>query len=248
MKIIADTNVYYYFADGGKSTLEQYTRYPISPTFINIAEFSKTANIVDNEEHTRNAVRSMFKFKGQVIYSPPFLFIPSLKGCNVFNPEKIQPLLDFTSSFAAGEKVIPGKEDAFKNWAESINEQFRFGAERVNILAEQIRIKIGKNKKTHIAQDTIESTCECINYFVKLATEGKCDLQEFDFNKIELLVKVLDLFFKKLETTSMKISVNDWYDFSIMAYVQPGDKYWTFEKRWRVLIKDAGCEKYLMKF
>jgi hypothetical protein len=43
----------------------------------------------------------------------------------------------------------------------------------------------------------------------------------------------------------MKIKDNDWFDFSILAYVQPGDKYWSNDKKWKILIKDAGCEKYL---
>jgi len=44
----------------------------------------------------------------------------------------------------------------------------------------------------------------------------------------------------------MKVQANDWYDFAILAYVQPGDKYWTREKRWINLINDAGCGHYLI--
>ena len=43
----------------------------------------------------------------------------------------------------------------------------------------------------------------------------------------------------------MKIKDNDWFDFSILAYVQPGDKYWTNDRKWLRLIKEAGCEEYL---
>lgn len=43
----------------------------------------------------------------------------------------------------------------------------------------------------------------------------------------------------------MKIQANDWYDFAILTYVQPGDKYWTREKRWLKLITEAGCSEYL---
>lgn len=64
-------------------------------------------------------------------------------------------------------------------------------------------------------------------------------------DRAELLIKTLDHFFKTLETSGMKVQANDWYDFAILAYIQPGDKYWTREKRWINLIKDAGCEEYL---
>ncbi len=59
------------------------------------------------------------------------------------------------------------------------------------------------------------------------------------------MTKTLDVYFKTIETTKMKMQSNDWYDFSIMAYVQPGDKYWTHDKWWVRLIHEAGCEGYL---
>lgn len=38
---------------------------------------------------------------------------------------------------------------------------------------------------------------------------------------------------------------NDLFDLYNLAYVRRGDKYWTNEKKWIKLIKEAGCEKYL---
>ncbi len=44
----------------------------------------------------------------------------------------------------------------------------------------------------------------------------------------------------------MKIDENDWFDLFLLAYVQPGNLVWTFEKRWLILIKEkAHLEKYL---
>lgn len=66
-------------------------------------------------------------------------------------------------------------------------------------------------------------------------------------NKIELLMRTLDHLNKTLVTSKMKFEENDWFDLSILGYVQPGDKYWTKEKKWIRLIKEAGCEEYLFK-
>lgn len=43
----------------------------------------------------------------------------------------------------------------------------------------------------------------------------------------------------------MKANDSDWFDFAILGYVQPGDKLWTYDKKWINLIKNAGCAEYL---
>jgi hypothetical protein len=66
------------------------------------------------------------------------------------------------------------------------------------------------------------------------------------------LVKLFNQSFRfsfsmRLETSKMKIQANDWFDFAMLAYVQPGDKYFTYEKRWNRLIEEAGCGDYLFQ-
>ena len=55
----------------------------------------------------------------------------------------------------------------------------------------------------------------------------------------------MDLFYKKLETGSTVWKENDLNDLFILAYVRRGDKYWTKDRKWIDLIKEAGCEEYL---
>ena len=46
----------------------------------------------------------------------------------------------------------------------------------------------------------------------------------------------------------MKFQPNDFYDLSNLVYVQPGDKYWTKEKRWKRIISErANLDEYLVK-
>ena len=45
----------------------------------------------------------------------------------------------------------------------------------------------------------------------------------------------------------MKMVPNDWYDLTLLAYVEPGDKYWTKEGKWNQLIREAGCAAYLFE-
>ena len=78
-----------------------------------------------------------------------------------------------------------------------------------------------------------------------MATQGDFDLKRVPLHDYELLVLVMDCFFKKLETGELKWQRNDLFDLFNLAYVRRGDKYWTNEKRWIQIIKTAGCDGYL---
>ena len=78
-----------------------------------------------------------------------------------------------------------------------------------------------------------------------MITENKYNLYDFEFDNIELFWKSLDYYFKELELSGMKMQPNDWYDFSQLAYVQPGDMFWTEEKRWKRIIMEVGMESVL---
>ncbi|MBL0281926.1 MAG: hypothetical protein IPQ11_16530 [Bacteroidetes bacterium] len=45
--------------------------------------------------------------------------------------------------------------------------------------------------------------------------------------------------------TRMKADRNDENDLQNMIYVQPGDLYWTLEKRWLSIIREIKLDKYL---
>ncbi len=244
MKIIADTNIWYYLGQAPK-LFDKVKDEPIVPTFVNIYELSKSHNIIDKEELSRAAIQKMFAFKKHVIYEPPFTYISKLHNNIEFDPVKeIGTWLTFTEKFAKGHSIASDKKEDFRKEIENIRSHLDSGASFFNREAEKIRDRI-TNKKEHKDKDTYQVTGGFLNFCVESTSQKKYNLEGFDLNKIELLVKALDHFFKTLETSKMKIQANDWYDFAILAYVQPGDKYWTKEKRWKRLITEAGCEEYL---
>lgn len=244
MKIIADTNIWYYLGQDTDLS-EKVKDEPISPTFVNIYELSKSDNILNNEELSRKAIQKLFAFKSNVIYEPPFIYVAQLHNDLEFDPmQEIGGWLEFTEKFAKGHEIEPSKRDEFKKEIDRIRDDLNSGADFFNEEAEKIRERI-KNKKEHKQKDTHQITGGFLNFIVETITNKLYNLKGFDLSQIELLVRTLDHFFKTLETSKMKIKDNDWFDFSILAYVQPGDKYWTNDGRWVRLIKEAGCEEYL---
>lgn len=244
MKIIADANIWYGLGQE-KELYELVKSEPICPTFPNIHELSKSENLIDKEDLSRSAIRMLFKFKENVIYEPPFIHLAKLHQKYEYDIEKeIGHWLNFTSKFAKGYSVGPEKRDEFRNQIEEIRKDLIEVSDFFNEEAENIRERI-TNKKEHKKLDTYQITGGFLNFCVEKSTKDKCNLDGFDMDNAELLIKTLDHFFKTLEVSSMKVQGNDWYDFAILAYVQKGDKYWTREKRWNRLIKEAGCEEYL---
>lgn len=246
MKIIADTNIWYGLGQD-KKLFEKVSKYFICPTFANIHELSKSENLLDKEELSRSAIQMLFKFKENTIYEPPFIYLARLKQDYEYDIVlEIGQWLEFTSKFAKGHSINPEKKEFFKQEILAGRKNLKEVAKFFNDEAENIRTRI-LNKKAHKKIDTYQITAEFINFCVEQSTKGKVNLDGFNFDNIELLVKTLDRFFKTLETSHMKVQANDWYDFAILTYVQPRDKYWNREKRWINLINEAGCGHYLIK-
>ncbi|MEA3495747.1 MAG: hypothetical protein U9R42_06900 [Bacteroidota bacterium] len=187
----------------------------------------------------------MFYFKDNVIHQPPFFYIAQL-NCNYeFDVIKeTGTLLQFTSDFAYGDRIRQDKINEYfkgvrmhKAHSETLSDYF-------NNEAVKIKSKIG-NKKEHRKRDTTDSVAGFINFIVKSITKNECDIVGLELRTIELLLRALDEFFVTVELSTMKIQPNDWRDFGILGYVQPGDKYWTKENRWKNIIKNAGCADYL---
>ncbi|GAJ07797.1 unnamed protein product, partial [marine sediment metagenome] len=116
--------------------------------------------------------------------------------------------------------------------------------DRAEKYCNEIRKKI-TDKKKHKEEDTIHLNRNLISLFVSSQTNDNGLPNDFEWNKIELFEHTLKQYFMELETTDMKVQPNDWYDLFQLIYVQPGDKIWTRENRWKNLIIKAGMEKYL---
>lgn len=246
MKIIADTNIWYEF-EYRKELFEKVKNEPISPTYINIHELCKTKNLLDKEELVRNVIRKLFHFKANTIFEPPFIYIAKLHNKVEFDVRKeISVLLEFTSKIASDYPIDSNKLDELRTLLNNVENDFLDISEIFNQQVQKVKKSI-TNKKLHKSNDTTQLNGRFLNFLVETSTNKKNNLIGFDLDRIELLTKTMDCFFKKLEVSQMKFQLNDWYDLLILSYVQPGDKFWTKEKRWINLINEAGCENYLFK-
>lgn len=245
MKIIPDTNIWYHLGEN-KSILQQVTGQPIAPTFINLRELTFTGALVERETNAREAIRAMLEFKNNMIFDSPYVHLAKLFSNYQYDSQKAcEHDVAVALRFANGGSVAGEHRDAFHRIMEGKQKTFQAFADFSNAQLYRIREQIATNRRNHLKEESLQLTADFINLLVAQSTNNETDLVNCDLNQCELLIRTVDHFFKRMETTEMSFKGNDLYDFSLLAYVQPGDKFWTREKRWIGLITDAGMGEYL---
>lgn len=245
MKIIPDTNVWYRLG-ANQDILQQVIGHPITPTLINLKELTLSGALVEREDSIRKAIQAMLGFRDNMIVDDPYMYLAkNIAGYQANNSSYPEYELAIAERFATGGSIAQEHLEEFHLIIGEKREAFQAFADFSNNQLARIREQVGSNKKDHRNEDTLELTSRFIDMLVRLCTKDEANLIERDLNQCELLIRTADYFFKRMETTDMAFQGNDFYDLSQLAYVQPGDKFWTFERRWRSLIIDAGMSEYL---
>lgn len=241
MKIILDTNIWLDLFDN-RNLLDGLEQSLICTTFLNYFELIKKKRMVSDVEKFRWIFNKMDEF--QKNFDPPFVHIAKQHQFFHYNVlMKLKGLFDFLSNYRSGTVIVEENIKAFYDYTDEVNQDFQNLSSSYNIGAKQIQGQI-KNRNKHLKRETTILVEKYISNIVALAT-GQ-DIKLMDFSKIELLIKTLDLFFKKLEVGDIVSVTNDIMDFFILSYVQPGDVYITKDRKWKILITDSGCGNYLL--
>lgn len=243
--IVADTNIWYYL--GNNEPLFLKLRGQLAPTYVPLWELCNTGVLKSDPLRVQNACRRILEAKKNMIYEQPLRYL--IKSCNrrKFKPNtilEIHGLLETASRIARGATIA---EDRGKDFYKHILERkqgLKAVKKSMDELAMRCKSKI-KNKGKHRKAYSLPIIIDYLNFLAKQATNGQSNLRKLPLRNYELLIYVMDLFYKKLETGSSVWKENDLNDLFILAYVRRGDKYWTKDQKWIDLIKEACCEEYL---
>ena len=246
-RVICDTMIWYDLSNGvidkNKYSCERFTT-----TQVNIHEAATSFNLLDKENEVRLAIKEMIAYSKEIIYVNPFEHLLRLTfrdfKSNISND--YGELLIFTQKIAKGHEIEKSKMPSFKIWLQEMEKPLEDFADFTNQELARIRINI-QDKKKHRTEDATGANRQLISSWVSNLTQGKYDLTNFDWSQAELFDRTMTSFFKELELSQMKMQANDVFDLFSLMYVQPGDKYFTKEKRWLNQIKIAGMEKYLFQ-
>ncbi|NOU16898.1 MAG: hypothetical protein HOO91_05000 [Bacteroidales bacterium] len=245
MDVICDTNIWYDLGSGLIKPKE-YKNCKLWSTYLSIDELSRSDKLLDDKliENVRLSIQKMI-VNQNVIYEPPFfrLLVESIPDYNYDIIANDFNILDFTKSIASNKQLTQDDKQKLRDYIAFRKDRLLKGSEYFTKLIADFKdcfkdkSILKKTRNTKISRDFI-------SFIVKSITNE--DLPEnFDWTTVELFEKTLDYYFFKLETTSMKIKKNDWYDLAFLVYVRPGQKIWTKDKRLKALIKEAGLIDYL---
>lgn len=257
-EIICDTNVWFGF-NQDKPTEVDSTEV-LTPTILTLNELATSNVIVHDPKMFQKTIKAIYDHGGPIIqYDPIDYVLNRLDPDYPLQDRGIKELLNRFSKLLSVEIDYSKIDDeVLKN---DILEKCKIGRESSNAFAEyanshieKIRknINTGIGKKKHLeidARDIIKEMVQSIfNDHVKKLNYN-IDWENFDWNQIELFMRITETFFKKVETTKgMKIKPNDAVDWLNILYVNPQNKYLTFEGSWRRYIEmDEKIKHYLYK-
>lgn len=256
--VICDTNVWYGFNQGTPTIISD--EFTLTPTFLTLVELGTSEVMVHDLKLFQNTIKSVYENGGPIIPLNPVDYVLSqqLPDYPIIDGGIKKLLKDFSYILSLDindetkiddelkrEILISCKTDrkATVDFAE-------YGNSKIDEIRKNINLGIGR--KQHIKIDTSKTNQEMIkSIFNEHAKEREytIDWDRFNWNKIDLFMKVTESFFKKVETTKgMKIKPNDAIDWLNMLYVSPVDKYLTLEDPWRTYIEqDDRIKQYLFQ-
>jgi hypothetical protein len=244
--IICDTNIWRHIANG-EEVIPEADR--LIPNYTNHQELVKAKGVVTQPEVISDALELIGRRNPSCRCDPPLVYLKLLDSPD-FEYDLMGIHVDvFVSAaeLAKGERVEPGSQAEYFKRFEDGEKALQEFADLANKFAKPIKDKKLK-AKDHRKEDSTMANQELISQWVGMATGTEGLSESFDWSKVELLMGVMRVWFNNLELTPQKVKPNDLFDFFQLAYVHPGEKYWTNEKSWNNLMKlaDLGHYQYVV--
>lgn len=254
-RVICDTNVWYNIATGN---FIPPTNVMLVPTQFSLYELVTTEQIATNPELVQKTIKAVNDYGRDIIPVNPFdfvLFHQSSRFSDWNTEFTINILKSFNEMLNADLSRVAELSDELMTKIRTESKKSRMDSKDFvdygNDLLTGVRKNVKKTvgRKAHLLENRDEEMKSLIVGFLNAYLNSRHEKIEFDhmnWSYLDLFLVVTENFFKKLETTdNMKIHPNDTTDWLNMLYVQPGDKYLTFEKSWKnYIINDDRIKHY----
>ena len=248
-RIICDTMIWYYLSQN-KIQMPDPAEYKLVCTHLSLTELAFTPNNFKNLEEIQNAIRNILSIESDFLLHYPYDHARSLIDPNwnrEYNIEEdlvmafIRVLLNHPKEGLIDNQFKKQLADIstkrVKNsteWAEFLNKLYQPSKEISNIL------KRYPNKERD--RDNFR---KWFAFKLSQLSEETFTSEVIPWDKFELFEKVGTRYRRNMVMSKMKADRNDENDLDNMIYVQPGEKYWTAEKRWKSIINEVGLREYL---
>lgn len=248
-RIICDTMIWY---ELNKNNLQvpDPNKYTLVCTYLSLMELAFSPNNLNKLAEVQAAIHEIFNLKPEIILHYPWDHACSLIDKDFEREFEIESNLTFafirillnhpkegliSNSFKDKlEEISSIRRKNFGEWANFLNE--------VNNLENDIKRALIKYS------DRNRNLLDFKKWFIYKLNEREFDQYYFDsipWEQFEFYTSIGATYLRKMMVSWMKAEGNDENDMRNMIYVQPGDKYWTLEKKWLNLAREAKMTRYL---
>lgn len=257
-KVVCDTMIWYNIS-AGLIPRNRYENFELISTYLNIHEILTSSHLLNESEKTFTALDLLIK-ESDIRYLNHFQYFDEKINENIDKNVKFEQLrfvenvisgaLKYKATIESNNLDTQIQNRAFAD----LNSFFLQEKEEVLYTKEIINeyrdnhskaeikkiIKSNAGEKAHL-----EATKNNFVYFFSKGTLN--DASNVDLSSFQLIVHTLDTFLINIEKGACSWQQNDNEDLFNLVYVGPNDKYWTQEKKWKNIIKEAGMEAYLFE-
>ena len=247
MKIVTDTNIWY-LLEKHPNALEALSAAPLAVNFINLLELARTQALAgERKDYIARVIRILFNYNSALIELQPLDYIARL--CFGVDPVDNAPhwAFEMTARLASGETIRADAATEFRKLGTDSEEGLR-ATFCGPIHASIERIKKLSLNDSDLSYATVSLAIEIVENLLKSnsGSNQEFHLENDSLEKLELMINVFSLFLRRLvERPGKKCTPHDFYDIFILAYVQPGDLFWTRETQLIEMITIAGAEESL---
>ena len=247
MKIVTDTNIWY-LLEKHPDALEALSEVPLAVNFINLLELARTQALAgERRKDIARVIRILFNYNFALIELQPLVYIARL--CFGVEPVVNAPhwVFEATERLASGETIRADAATEFRKLGKDSEEGLR-ATFCAPIHASIERIQTLSLNESDLTYATVRLAIEIIENQLKFNSglNQEFRLENDSIEKIELMINVFSLFLRRLvERPGKKCHPHDFYDIFILAYVQPGDLFWTREIQLIEMVNTAKAEEFL---
>ncbi len=225
-------------------------KYELVCTYLTFMELAFTPNILKNLNEVQDAIREILRTEPEVILANPFNYAMAIIDKNYNCSFKIEENLIFTFlkillNQPKDQLIHNELKDQLIDIISKRNENKTDWAKFLNKLNEPSKEISWIYKKYHSKEFDKYRFQEWFLHNINKISNKTYSAENINWYNFEFYEKIYSRYHRNLSISKKKVDKNDDIDLLNMLYVQPGTLYWTLEKSWLNIAKEAKIEKYL---
>ncbi|MFW2477726.1 MAG: hypothetical protein ACN4EP_12470 [Sediminibacterium sp.] len=248
-RVVCDTMVWYELAKG-RIVVPDPEQYQLVCTHLSLTEIACSSNNFNKLQEVKAVISEIVKLKPEMIIQYPYEHARFLADNEYTFEYKVEE--DLIISFLRIIRNQPGEElaagelkDYLTDIAARRKENSIDWANFQNELYKLSGIPKSTLKKFQNSEMKLMESRKWLLFQLNQLSEKELDFSTIDWSRFELYENVHARYIRNLELSNFRADRNDDNDLKNMLYVQPGEKYWTLEKRWLSIIREIDLENYL---